>query len=63
MWMLIFWVCAAGCDVHEVSGRYSTVELCNAALDKIEAANTTFRNGTATAQCVPAPDKDMMLFE
>ena len=67
MWMLIFWVCnsagAGGCDVHEVTGRYSTEQLCNASLDKAEDANTTFRSGTITAVCVPAPDKDPMVFE
>lgn len=64
MWMMLVWVCTMqNCDVHEISGRFTTEELCQKSSDAITKENSEFVFGTATAACVPAPDKDPMMFE
>lgn len=54
MWVMIFWVCSAGCSTLQVTG-FSTEELCKAAVERVEE-----RPGSASAVCVNA---DQSFFE
>lgn len=57
MWTLILFVCHVNtCAITEVTGTYSKLETCKAAVDTFQGQKDWLDRLTMGAYCIPAPE-------